>query len=51
MNDAELAEAVIQNSFEADIEAAQAAGDAERAQELYLKSQGVDTGEQGGSGH
>ena len=36
-----LAEAVIQNSFEADIEEAQAAGDDERAQALYLKSQDV----------
>ena len=46
MTDTEaLAEAVIQNSFEADIEAAQAAGDDERAQALYLKSQGLDTGD------
>ena len=42
-----LAEAVIQNSFEADIEAAQAAGDHERAQALYLKSQDLDTDEPG----
>ena len=40
-DDAALAETVIQNSFEADIEEAQAAGDDERAQALYLKSQDV----------
>ena len=42
-----LADMAIENSFEADIEEAQAAGDDERAQALYLKSQGVDTDEPG----
>ncbi len=37
-----LAESVIQNSFEADIEEAQDAGDDERANALYRKSMGVD---------
>ena len=37
-----IAEAVIQNSFEADIEEAQERGDHELADRLYRKSMGVD---------
>ena len=40
-DDVALAEAVVANALEADIEEAQAAGDDERAQALYLKSQDV----------